>query len=1788
MSDYSNTLDALRKAREQRDQSRDELYKLLVRQLKLLRAQKRFDRGEVPAAPQIQDAITEMRKSLDKIDAQIDKIEAQLRSWQQMARNLREEQDLLNALLEQSRTLQAAVERINGALDQPNLSKEERARLAANREELLKRAALLEKRIQAVQEKIGGLQKDLGGREQQRAPLQHELERLQRERQRRQEELDRTAKTAPASRDGSDDLGRLKEQIAQKRGELAGREKIVGGIIAGLYRDMPPQRLIERWNDQTPIMLLPLRLETRFKEVDGQQELWVRVYPDDVAVTTHEKVLTDSEYQAGKDYWTALRGAAGEDERKNAWRKLADRFGPNRAAWVALQTKPLNWNSDPPPAVPDLQFPQPELTKPDSWTQAPHSRVMPDRFVLMAYKSGKLVHTLVGTQITDILVLGPAPLEEDGNPDISRDPADNRLRYGDDFVWLADFPTALSSGMAFRLPLNADEAVNGFDQLLVLGLKLSADESDAQKLVEDLIDNHHYSTKGFSLIRQGTATNNTSGDDATYSSSDWMHDDSYFVETGEPLFTWNSDPNQASDGQRLADYLGIHYEPLQYVSNSDAADHAEAVAMNRALYAGTLGYYLNNMLNEVMSDAAAEQMRAFFTEFVTGRGPIPAIRVGSQPYGLLPTSSLARWAYPELPPVGVFPPSAFDEKVRQVLVHLFEQWQTLQPQLRQIGSGGSANANLMQVLGLQPTSADYYQRIGYSYDYLRNLEQFAWGGKYGEDVLLMLFEQMSGRQFLRAFGYREQRDDGTPKPVPLLLQLIYQHYHTRLDNRNLIDGLPLSEDREIQPYDTAAGKNYIDWLIDNAGDVDNLEQQNFGTGIPRPNALLYLMLHNGLLLEAKNSIHRLLSSNEIVANELVRSRKFMNISSQPDVSPWEVFRAPANRVIPNEVSTQPLLAFVQLDRFRRGAEVEIGRHLGEVKDALLALADLPTARLERLLAEHIDTLNYRLDSWQTALFDRRLSQQRGLSASSRERRMGVYLGGFGYLENVLPAASKAVKLSEQRSLPEELREGKDNLYYRPGNGGYVHTPSINHATAAAILRSGYLTHAAPTESDTLAVNLSSERVRRAKYLIDGVRNGQTLEALLGYQFERGLHDWTTRTDDPVILDQLKPIFRKAFPIKKTRLPRQGQPNEPAEVVDDFTVVNGLDLARVTAPFPYGITGMPPLSTKAVDAIEQEKNNIENTLDALGDLLTAESAYQLALGNFDRAAAVMQSISGGQLPVEIEVINSSRGTDHSFTNHVVIHFDPTLSANPWPTLQMTRRARTEPGLNHWLGELLGDPAEIQCIVHAVDTDGVTLQDAGGNPIEDWVSLADLNVQPLDFIAMIGSQIEAAGYSELEARVRYAFARKKSVSDATIVKIEFAKSSGPGMRSFAEILAFANAIREMLGNARSLRAQDFVVSSKTVTTQSDNPGNVDVVELQNRIESLRSDFDALFNALSAAADDAANLPSPATLEILRKRLVAVADAGMVYGFPLSAVGAGDDERESLLAQSQSLTGRYEALKKSYDTSLTSVNAADTKPPQKVSLLTDMAKLFFGDAFVLMPKFTLTDPADVSQADTNRSQLLDYVTNTKQVPLPVDEWLLGISHVRPNMHLFGMVLMLSQTFNHDTPPCSPLQLPFKAQDSWLAVAFPPDTTIVHDTLAILQCLPQGFQPTGLQAGLLVDEWTETIPLKEEVTGITFNYDQPNSTPPQVILLAVTPVVSGHWQWDHLVGSVLETIQRAKLRAVEPDMIENLAGFATLLPSTISEFSTGKSSISLDYSLNLAYIYEQVAQLSGTAIGG
>ena len=89
------------------------------------------------------------------------------------------------------------------------------------------------------------------------------------------------------------------------------------------------------------------------------------------------------------------------------------------------------------------------------------------------------------------------------------------------------------------------------------------------------------------------------------------------------------------------------------------------------------------------------------------------------------------------------------------------------------------------------------------------------------------------------------------------------------------------------------------------------------------------------------------------------------------------------------------------------------------------------------------------------------------------------------------------------------------------------------------------------------------------------------------------------------------------------------------------------------------------------------------------------------------------------------------------------------------------------------------------------------------------------------------------------------------------------------------------------------------------------------------------------------------------------------------------------------------------------------------------------------------------------------------------------------------------------------------------------------------------------------MIDEWNEVIPNRIETTGIAIHYNQPNTEPPQCLLLAVSPNVNGRWEWDDLVETVTDTFDRAKRRAVEPDFLRPTA-YWQLLPAVLSSFTS------------------------------
>ena len=73
-------------------------------------------------------------------------------------------------------------------------------------------------------------------------------------------------------------------------------EIIKGMLDGGIDRD------VARLSADYPVVLLPVRIETRFKQSAVGPQLWVRIYPDEIVADLHEPELTETERDAGFTY----------------------------------------------------------------------------------------------------------------------------------------------------------------------------------------------------------------------------------------------------------------------------------------------------------------------------------------------------------------------------------------------------------------------------------------------------------------------------------------------------------------------------------------------------------------------------------------------------------------------------------------------------------------------------------------------------------------------------------------------------------------------------------------------------------------------------------------------------------------------------------------------------------------------------------------------------------------------------------------------------------------------------------------------------------------------------------------------------------------------------------------------------------------------------------------------------------------------------------------------------------------------------------------------------------------------------------------------------------------------------------------------------------------------------------------------------------------------------------------------------------------------------------------------
>jgi hypothetical protein len=141
---------------------------------------------------------------------------------------------------------------------------------------------------------------------------------------------------------------------------------------------------------------------------------------------------------------------------------------------------------------------------------------------------------------------------------------------------------------------------------------------------------------------------------------------------------------------------------------------------------------------------------------------------------------------------------------------------------------------------------------------------------------------------------------------------------------------------------------------------------------------------------------------------------------------------------------------------------------------------------------------------------------------------------------------------------------------------------------------------------------------------------------------------------------------------------------------------------------------------------------------------------------------------------------------------------------------------------------------------------------------------------------------------------------------------------------------------------------------------------------------------------------------------------------------------------------------------------------------------------------------------------------------------------------------------------------QLPYGTDDRWVGLPLKDGQSLPGGKLSLAVQSSAPVDATKPMAGLLIDEWVEVVPNATETTGIAFQYDQPNAAPPQTILIAVPPQVDVPWTVWSLQQVLLETLDLARIRAVDPDALDEVGHY---LPALYLAFNTAGDTVSTDF---------------------
>ncbi|GAA5094186.1 hypothetical protein GCM10025760_25170 [Microbacterium yannicii] len=354
-------------------------------------------------------------------------------------------------------------------------------------------------------------------------------------------------------------------------------------------------------------VLTPLRLETRFQaDGAGGWILRLRAYPDDVALARPPAAPLGEELDILEDALAAIDPAADPAPAADAaFRSVAASLGGRRAWWLWRTATTVEAGPNGMPRrVADRSAQAAART---AEVRTPLG--LPEALDVWLVLDGgtRLADTLAVDRAQIAAELGFGPLE----------PHDRTLPR----LWWLDYERARDVGLATELALTQSE-VDTLRALVVVG----AGDTPAADLLAS-----HAAAGRLGVVAQGTPTNTVAGRDAAPLADD--------PETWLPLLDVDGteQPGTVDVLRAFGADTGAGTPMLPLPGGESGHGRAAALAV-RGLWPVLWGRTIRDVVGTIAGSTAEPDLAEWAARTLAVQGPWPAVRVGDQPYGLLPTS----------------------------------------------------------------------------------------------------------------------------------------------------------------------------------------------------------------------------------------------------------------------------------------------------------------------------------------------------------------------------------------------------------------------------------------------------------------------------------------------------------------------------------------------------------------------------------------------------------------------------------------------------------------------------------------------------------------------------------------------------------------------------------------------------------------------------------------------------------------------------------------------------------------------------------------------------------------------------------------------------------------------------------------------------------------------------------------------------------------------------------------------------------------------------------------------